>query len=105
MAERSRKIAPVEGVPRRVREHVALMSRFAIGLSGAGGVLGVYGVFQLIQADDRNAWFWLFLGALVLFVAQVQAVQHALSQRDEARKRVSEQEEQLAALLRSQYTT
>jgi hypothetical protein len=61
------------------------MSRKAFAISGAGGVAGLYGVYVLVnETHNRPAWFWLFLGALLLFVAQIQTVQDALAQRDEA---------------------
>jgi hypothetical protein len=72
------------------------MSKGVLALSGAGGLAGLYGVYELIQeAHHRSGWFWLFLGATVLFVAQIQTVQRALAERDEALASVSHTERQL----------
>src|ERR1700739_1708002 len=70
----------------RAREHIALMSKGVIALSGASGLAGIYGVYVLIhEAHHSSGWFWLFLGAATLFLTQIQVVQRALKERDAAR--------------------
>lgn len=70
----------------RITEHIALMGRYVIGISGIGGVLGVIGAVQLIEHGAKHAsgWLWLAGGLAVGFVAQIWAVQRALTERHAA---------------------
>ncbi len=65
----------------RVRAHLALVGKGAFAIGGAGGVVGVYGVAQLVQHGVKHSsgWMWLALCFLVLFLAQIRAVQAALA--------------------------
>lgn len=72
----------------RVREHLALMTKGAFAVSGAGGALGIVGVVQLVSHGPKHAsgWMWIAAGAAVLFLAQIWAVQKALEEREVARR-------------------
>jgi hypothetical protein len=75
------------------------MGKGMMTLSGAGGFAGVYGIYELIhETHNRSGWFWLFLGATILFVAQIRAVQRLLKERDEVSD-VERQREKLLATL------
>lgn len=63
------------------------MTKGAFAASGAGGVLGFIGAVELVARGPAHAsgWMWVAAGCLVLFVAQIWAVQQALEQREKAR--------------------
>jgi hypothetical protein len=62
-----------------VRQHLTFLGRRLSLLLGGGGVLTVIGIVQLVQgAHHRSAWFWLFLAALLVAIAEVSAVHKAM---------------------------
>lgn len=75
-------------LPLPVREHFSLMGRVVLAITGAGGLLGLLGVYQLVHGaphHHRSAWFWLSLAFVILFLAEVRVAQRALGQRNAAR--------------------
>ena len=74
------------------------MGKDMLSISGVGGFAGLYGAYELIHEHHHSGWFWLFLGAAILFVGQIRIVQRLLKERDEALSVDGQRKELLAVL-------
>lgn len=74
-----------------MRTHLTLMGKQVIAVSGAGGVLGVYGAYQAVQdADTSTGWAFIASCFAILFFAQIGVVQQAIARTRSAAGNVSQ---------------
>src|SRR3954451_24156040 len=66
---------------KRVAAHVALVGKGAAAIAGAGGVLGVIGLVELVRHGVKHSsgWMWLAFGLLVIVISQIRAVHTAIA--------------------------
>jgi hypothetical protein len=57
-----------------VGQHAAHLGRTLSVLLGGAGILTIVGIVQLVEGSHQSAWFWLFLGAAVVAIAEASAV-------------------------------